>query len=173
MRYDVFAILMLLAVPASGTTYLAPEQFVEQSFDRTPAMQTLWLTPTLQAGAKKILGHSYGALRIRYWRRGARSLWILNEIGKERPITVGVVVDAGRIANVSVLVFRESRGDEVRHPFFTRQFDRLGLNDNLGLSGRIDGITGATLSVNAVTSVARLALYFDETIEARGQSASD
>jgi len=165
MKTGTFAILLLLAMPVPATTYLAPEKFVQQSFDKTPVLEILWLTPALQTGAREILGHPYRALRIRYWRAGDRSAWILNEIGKEKPITIGVVVDGDRIVNVAVLEFRESRGDEVHHPFFTRQFEDLTLSDDLVLSGKVDGITGATLSVNAVTNVTRLALYLDEAAE--------
>jgi hypothetical protein len=33
------------------------------------------------------------------------------------------------------------------------------------LSDRVDGISGATLSVNALQNLARLALYFDRTVQ--------
>ena len=95
---------------------------------------------------------------------GTRSAWILNEIGKELPITIGVAVSSGAIASVDVLEFRESRGWEVRYPFFTDQFvdARLGPNDKL--DRRIDGITGATMSVDAVTRVAQVALLLHEHV---------
>jgi hypothetical protein len=62
-----------------------------------------------------------------------------------------------------VLIYRESRGWEVRHAFFTRQFDQAQL-ENGKLDRSIDGITGATLSVEALQRAARLALWLDQQL---------
>jgi uncharacterized protein with FMN-binding domain len=101
---------------------------------------------------------------VRYWGDAGRSAWILEEVGKEQPITVGLVVSDGRIERVKVLVFRESRGWEVRHPFFTDQFRDTGLTGERDLDRDIDGISGATLSVRALKKLARLALYLHTVI---------
>ena len=98
-------------------------------------------------------------LRVRYWHRDRRTAWILDEIGKERPITVGIVVEDDAASMVRVLEFRESRGWEVRYHFFTDQFNDVRLDRGDELDRQIDGITGATLSVNAVTRAVRLALF--------------
>jgi Na+-translocating ferredoxin:NAD+ oxidoreductase RnfG subunit len=79
-----------------------------------------------------------------------------------------VTVADGAIENVRVLEFRESRGWEVRYPFFTDQFVDARLEDDGRLDRRIDGITGATLSVAAVTRIARIALLLDGTIKTTG-----
>jgi Na+-transporting NADH:ubiquinone oxidoreductase subunit NqrC len=50
----------------------------------------------------------------------------------------------------------------VRYPFFTDQFNGLQLDENNRLQRKIDGISGATLSVNALTRLARLALHLHE-----------
>jgi Na+-transporting NADH:ubiquinone oxidoreductase subunit NqrC len=65
-----------------------------------------------------------------------------------------------------VLIFRESHGWEVRHDFFTDQFKGLTLDGDSNLSARIDGISGATLSVNALRNLARFALYLDRAARA-------
>lgn len=49
----------------------------------------------------------------------------------------------------------------MQQSFFTRQFQGVSLTSNDKLSKKIDGITGATLSVWALQKVARLALMFD------------
>jgi len=103
-------------------------------------------------------------LRVRYWYKGERSAWILEEIGKEEPITAGIVIDKGKIERVEVLIFRESRGWEVRHDFFTEQFEGAKLRKDGELNRAIDNITGATLSVRALTKLARLALYFHNQV---------
>lgn len=151
--------------PAACEEYLGRDDFLALAFPGdTPELQTMWITPDTRAAAEDELGWSPRALRMRYWEAGSRTAWILEEIGKEKPITLGVVVNAARIERVDVLAFRESRGWEIRYPFFTAQFDGLELEDNGYLSGHIDGITGATLSVRAVEKVARRALWLDSQV---------
>jgi hypothetical protein len=155
-------VALFLAATADAAVYQTPAAFVEEAFSgKAPAPATLWFTETMQAEIAGILGHRYPVMRLRYWSEGMRSTWVLEEIGKEEPITVGIVVNLGRIERVKVLEFRESRGDEVRHPFFTRQFEDAGLQNDRRLDRSIDGISGATLSVRALTKLARLALYLD------------
>lgn len=110
------------------------------------------------------MGHDLGVLRIRYWNKNGKTVWVLNEIGKEHPITVGLVVKENKIQQLKVLIFRESRGGEVRHPFFTEQFKQIGITTKNKLERSIDGISGATLSVTALKKLARLALYFHQKI---------
>lgn len=160
MRFLHVLLLLALAAPAAG----APQQPVEATrflgevFAQPPAPKTLWLTGELQDVAYAILEHAYPAARLRYWQDGPRTAWVLDEIGKELPITVGIVVDAGALERVRVLIFRESRGWEVKSPAFTRQFDGARLASGQRLDRRIDGIAGATLSVRALNKLARLAL---------------
>ncbi len=81
-----------------------------------------------------------------------------------------MVINEGRLEIIKVLVFRESRGEEIRHPFFTDQFKDARLDHKGNLDRTIDGISGATLSVRAMKKLARLALYLDA--EARKQDVS-
>jgi len=167
VRQSIHWILCLFCcLPAAvgATDYLTREDFLNGAFSsQPPAPKTLWLRGELRKGAEKILGHRYAALRIRYWRNDdqhLRTVWILDEIGKELPITTGIVVDGTAIESVQLLAFRESRGGEVRYPAFTRQFNGLSLTQDGYLSGHVDGISGATLSVSALKRLSRLALYF-------------
>ena len=134
-------------------------EFLNQSFDDdVPEVKTIWLKGTLKSDVRKTLGHDYPALRIRYWLKGGRSVWILDEIGRDKPITMGFAIESSQLVSVRVLVFRESRGDEIRLPSFTRQFDGSALVNKHQLDRHIDGISGATLSVNAVRILAAVAL---------------
>ena len=106
-----------------------------------------------------------------YWQaenatrsRTAKTAWVLEEIGKEKLITIGVVIEEQKIQAVRILKFRESRGWEVKLPSFTQQFKGSQLNDKNQLTQTVDGISGATLSVRAVTHIARLALYLQSTL---------
>lgn len=166
-RLIVSLVLFMLVAHVGAETYQAPEDFLREVFSGdVPQPAVLWLTGAVREQTKAILGHDPAQLRVRYWRRGQRSAWILDEIGKEQPITTGIVVDAGKIERLRVLVFRESRGWEVRHEFFTDQFKQRGLTADSKLDGHIDGISGATLSVRALTNLARLALYLHQQIPA-------
>lgn len=154
-------LLVSSAAWARGT-YQEPEGFVSESFaGKPPAVKVLWITDAMQPEIARILGHPLGQRRVRYWRAGERSVWILDEIGKEEPITAGYIVNQGRIERIRILIYRESRGDEVRYPRFTEQFKGAGLKDEYKLDRSIDSISGATLSVDALTRSARLALYLD------------
>ena len=62
---------------------------------------------------------------------------------------------------MKILIYRESHGWEVSKPFFTKQFSNASLKKGDQLSVGIRNVAGATLSVRAVTKLARLALYFD------------
>jgi len=165
-RIGLAAILLMAACSAVGEEYLGREAFLSQAFgDQQPGMHTLWLTEETRTAAKAALGWAPAALRLRYWQEGERTAWILEDIGKDKPITLGVVVVAARIERVEVLAFRESRGWEIRYPFFTSQFAGLTLAADGYLSKSVDGITGATLSVRAVERVARLALWLDAQVQ--------
>ena len=164
--FHLFILLSLfpLLVWARGT-YQEPQDFLSDSFNgQVPEPAVVWLTGERKQGVREILGHDYPSLRIRYWRRDRRSAWILEEIGKDHPITVGVVIQDGQLERIKVLIFRESRGWEVRHPFFTNQFEGAELNNDSTLNKNIDGISGATLSVRALKKIAALALYLDSVM---------
>ncbi|RME64612.1 MAG: FMN-binding protein, partial [Alphaproteobacteria bacterium] len=81
----------------------------------------------------------------------------------------GFIVDDGRLESVEVLIYRESRGWEIRYPFFRDQFVGARLGADLALDQDIDGISGATLSVRAMQKMARLALYFHDLVAGDGR----
>lgn len=153
---------------AASGVYMAPEQFLSEAFPKaSPTSATLWISGPLRDTTEKILAHPPSSARQRYWYAGDRSAWILDEIGKEKPITAGFVIQNDRIVAAHVLTFRESRGWEIRSPGFTAQFDGVrlqGADSDPGLDQSIDGISGATLSVRAMRKMAKLALTYHQTI---------
>lgn len=159
------AIILMAAFSVSAEQYVERDEFLELAFGGEPSsMETLWISAAEREAAQEAVGLAPSGLRLRYWRCGERTAWILEEIGKVKPITVGVSITGHKIERVEVLAFRESRGGEIRYPFFTEQFEGLALDDEGHLSGPVDGITGATLSVRAVDRVARLALWLDSQV---------
>lgn len=139
-----------------------PESFVAEQFPGNQKPSLLWLSQQERTEISRILGHAPTQLRQRYWSDGTRTLWILEEIGKEELITAGLVVKQGRIEKAKILVYRENRGMEISYPAFLNQFPGISLTEDRHLSRNIDGISGATLSVQAMVRMTRAALYFDQ-----------
>ena len=166
LKRVLFILLLGVFSSSQGDEYQSVEGFLSDVFSGSPPTpKALWFKKELREAANKILQHKISALRTRYWKNTEQSVWIINEIGKIKPITVAVVIKEKKIAQLKVLAFRESRGWEVKHEFFTHQFKQNSLDDDLRLTQAIDGISGATLSVRAVTKAAQLALLFDSVIQ--------
>ena len=159
MRCPFFlSVLMLANAAIADEVVETPDAFLAEAFGtQTPSPQTLWLDDKAQAALRPIFNHLYPQARLHYWRSGTRSAWILDDTGKEFPITAGFVVDGGAMKLARVLTYRESRGDEIRYPAFLKQFVGVSLAGDR-LQPQIDGISGATLSVASMQRMARAAL---------------
>lgn len=145
--------------------YISQEDYLKKAFaqDIPPKPFVIWIKSDVKETVTEILGHPYHQLRLKYWEKAGKTVWILNEIGKEKYITTGITINTqAQIENVTVLAFRESRGWEVKHDFFTQQFIKIMKQKDTQLNQPIDGITGATLSVNALKVQTRMALYLHE-----------
>ncbi len=165
-RFCAAALLVLHgAWSRADVVHLDPAAFVESRIGAEAPAQALWLTRDVQARIARVLGHPYPQARLRYWRSERGMAFVLDEIGKEFPITAGFAVRNGRLVDARLLVYRESRGQEIGQSAFLRQFDGVGLTPSLDLDKEIDGITGATMSVDAMKRMARVALLLAGQIE--------
>jgi thiamine biosynthesis lipoprotein ApbE len=73
---------------------------------------------------------------------------ITEEVGKFHPYTFIVSVSPkGKIRDIAILVYRESRGAEIAHKRFLHQFKGKSLKSPLRINKDIINITGATMSV--------------------------
>ncbi|MGA9574584.1 MAG: FMN-binding protein [Lysobacterales bacterium] len=148
------------ALVLSASVYETQPEFLSRAFPGAPPEPgVLWLSGERKSAVRQLLGHDYSALRLRYWCKDGRSAWVLDEIGKELPITVGIIIEKDTIRSLRVLTYRENRGGEVATPAFTDQFMNASLKESNDLDVRIDGISGATLSVQALTRLAAMALF--------------
>lgn len=162
---SLLVVVSTLPIAIASDDYISPEDFLARVFlGELPDSSTVWLTGETKEIAQSILGHQPDYLRLRYWGDENRSAWIVDEIGKTEPITIGIVVAQNEIEEIKVLAFRESRGWEIKHDFFTRQFNGAIMQSKHQLDRHIDGISGATLSVRAMTNVSRLVLYLAESV---------
>lgn len=165
-RFAASLLIASIAFQANAAeVYQTSAAFVAEAFPgRSPIAKAVWVTGDLKEDVAKVLGHPYRDLRVRYWVDAQRSAWILEEVGKVEPITLGVVVEEGMIEAVRVLTYRESRGWEIRFPYFMEQYRGARVDSDTRLDRKIDGISGATLSVRAATKMARLALVLDQAV---------
>ncbi len=155
-------ITMLPALVSAASVYETQSEFLDRAFSGSPpAPDLIWLSGDRKSTVRSILGHDYSALRLRYWCASGRSAWVVEEIGKELPITVGVVIESDYIASLRVLTYRENRGEEVVTPAFSDQFIDSTLDSRGELDKHIDGISGATLSVQALTRLATMTLFLN------------
>ncbi len=139
------------------------KQFLNQSFDhQMPKPKRLWIDKEKQAFIKTKFNPSQIKLSYRYWRDDKKTVWILDEVGKERNITTGIVIENNAIRKVQVLVYRESRGGQVQNNRFTDQYNQK--NSQANFIKEIDSISGATLSVNALNKQVKLALWLNKNL---------
>ena len=156
-----------MALPAKAAdVFLEPSAFLAEVFEgEVPSPSFLWLKEEVKEVAKEILDREVGGLRQRYWRADGHTVWIVEEIGKTQPITTGISIRDGKVERVQILIYRESHGWEVRYPFFTDQFQGMTLDAERETSSRVDGISGATLSVRAIVRLVRLSLAYDQLVQ--------
>lgn len=160
----------------SVQVYLTPEEALREIFPEAAATDTVTavLTPAERTALEKKLGQALPSDTVVVLRprdaAGARLGYAVigEEVGKYRPITFMVGADTAlRVRNVEVLVYRESRGGEVRTSRFLRQYRGKSPGDAVRTNRDILNIAGATLSVNALNLGVKRILLCLETLAAR------
>lgn len=164
--YILFAPVILWAEASTDENiYIKSKDYISSRFGvEAIKPRILWVTKDIRPGVIKILRRSNFPLRYRYYKKDRRTVWILNEIGKTMPITTAVTIENDIIIDLTVLTYRESHGAEIRFPAYTNQFHNARLTEKMGLSKSINGISGATLSTNAMKKVGRLALFLHSKV---------
>lgn len=186
MRTLCTCLLLAIAI-MSATAATAAEHHAYQSLDEAlrevfAGADSTWTEPwTPDEAARAALAAQLGAPQppgevvFHRARRGGRDLgWAVStdEIGLHEPITMLVSVTAGReVGPVRVLVFRESRGGEVRRRRFLDQFLGKTRADPLRITRDIDAVTGATYSSRAVTAGVKRVLALVDARYPRDRSA--
>lgn len=145
-------------------TFQTPEAFLAEAFGATvPPPSTLDLDDARQSQLSGVYGRRYPQARLRYWRApNGRTAWIFDDIGKEGyvPTTSGFVVQGGAIDFARVLVYRESRGEQVAERSFLQQLAGAKASGG-GIDKKVDNVSGATYSVKMMQRMARTALMLD------------
>lgn len=100
--------------------------------------------------------------------------FIQHTIGKHKAMTYMVGVDPdGEVTNVEVLVFRESRGSEVRKKRFNYQYHGKTIEDPVRINRDIINISGATMSVRSMSAGVKRVLVLAHELYLQSQSQSD
>ncbi len=89
---------------------------------------------------------------------------VQNTIGKHKPMTYMVGIDSkGQVSDIELLVFRESRGSEIRQKRFNAQYEGKTVNDPVRINKDIINISGATMSVRSMSAgIKRVLVLVDE-----------
>lgn len=89
---------------------------------------------------------------------------VQNTIGKHKPMTYMVGIDSkGQVSDVELLIFRESRGSEIRQKRFNAQYEGKTVNDPVRINKDIINISGATMSVRSMSAgIKRCLVLVDE-----------
>ena len=130
--------------------------------NQVPAPTVLNLDAKAQSEISAVFNRPFPSQRVRYWKDANKTVWVFDDIGKEGyvPTTSGFAVSNGAIETARVLIYRESRGEQVAEPSFLNQLKGAKAAGNK-LSNKVDNITGATLSVQMMERMARTALTLD------------
>ena len=136
--------------------YLTKKAALDMAFPGADAIdkERKWLTDEQKTAIEKISLLEISENRFNFYvgkKSGKPMGYMLIDhiIGKSFPITFMTVLNVdGTVRDVEILVYREPRGWEVRFPSFMSQF--FGMNAQSDFRD-INSITGATLSVRAIT----------------------
>ena len=147
-------------------TYLTEEQALALVFPECDEIVTdeFVMTPEEKSSLEKLLSRRLYEDGFRTYigkRDGAIQGYaiITEEIGKFHPFTfvVGVGTD-GKITNIAILVYRESRGGEIAKKRFLYQFMGRSFKNPIRINKDIINVTGATMSVQCMCAGVRKVL---------------
>ncbi len=169
-----FIILGLQSAPAQNTfkpaerVYKRTNDYIKEAFvDVEPEKNSIWVYGALRDDINDILNNAEKPpVRYRYWKAGNRTVWVLESLARTMMITTGVTVENDAIEDISVLIYRESRGAEIQNRSHRSQFYGAKLDKNNDLDKPINGISGSTLSANSMKRMGRMALVLHKAVMA-------
>jgi Na+-translocating ferredoxin:NAD+ oxidoreductase RnfG subunit len=171
------AVALLCLAPAAHAEglYLSEAQLAQKLFPDAPHMTaaTVTLTDAEAEQVSRLFGYrieqrSYRALTVSDDQQVLGTVFVLDVLGQNAPITFGVgVTRDGIIRGVEVVAYREPRGEEIRSPRFLRQLQGKSITDKVALGADVDAVTGATISSRSATFAARKALALAAVLHAR------
>lgn len=152
--------------------YLNPDEAAQLMFPDSEEIhfEQITLTPDQKKIIEERIGWHFPETSFEYFigkTNGNIDGWafIQNTIGKHKPMTYMVGVDSkGKVTNVEVLVYRESRGSEVRTRRFNYQYEGKTSYDPIRINRDIINISGATMSVRSMSAGVKRVLVLVEEL---------
>ena len=151
--------------------YLTPDEAAKLMFPKSDRIrkEILTLQPEQKTLIQKLIGWNFPETSFECFigeTNGKIDGWALiqHTIGKHKPMTYMVGVNPqGEATNVEVLVYRESRGSEVRTQRFNYQYEGKDVHDPIRINRDIINISGATMSVRSMSAgVKRVLVIVDQ-----------
>lgn len=157
--------------PEHVKVYLTLEEALSRSFPEADSVWSETWTPTQAERTRierrlgwRLADSTFTIFRGRLGDEDRGYATVSHEIGLYKPITFMVKVGVDKkVESVHVMVFRESRGGEVRRGRFLAQYNGKSIGNPIRINRDIIGITGATLSVRAMNAGVKKALAIVET----------
>ena len=159
----IIILIYFLNIHAHSKQTEAETSFLSETFNgNIPKKQRLIVKGEAKDQIKTIMGNNYKKRLFSYWQNDTEQVWILNSIGKYKPITAAFSIQNCSVKSAHVLVYREQHGYEIKYPFFLTQFNNVKIDSTLKLNTKIDNISAATLSVNSMKRMAKMALLLSK-----------
>ena len=147
----------------------AAEKYIISQFDIdvSISMHTLKLDAGLKESMQNKVKQKFYRNELYYWTISNNDTTIAyalmdNVLGKSMPITFLVIMGIdGRIINLDVIKYREAYGGEVDNKNWLAQFTNSTDTSQFIVGKNIDGISGATISVNSLSKgIQKIAVLF-------------
>lgn len=158
MRY-LLAILLFYSTHAMGSEIKSSaEDEIQAQFPGTPRIyfEKFNIPPQKQLAIEKACRQKFYRNKVYIWdihtADGKRAVAILDNVyGKAQPITfLTIFEEDGTIRSVRIIKYRETIGGAVSNRKWLQQFKGWQLASQEKLKDKIDGLSGATISANAI-----------------------
>lgn len=160
-RYFLLFVLLVSPLGQVGASEIKQrsQELITKQFgtETTMNFRKLDLTPDSKKRIEIMVGQRFFRNSIYTWKISINNTTVGyalldNVIGKSLPITFLVIFNLeGIILSTHVVKYRESIGGEISNWRWNRQFSGRNYQSSFSVGNDIDGISGATISVNAMT----------------------
>ncbi len=164
------ATTVLVAAPASATTYFTVEQAQQQLFaGQTMTPLNITMTPMQITSVQKASGVRVREPAVKVWQTSNGGWFYVDQVlGKHEFITYALALNAqGVVTGLEILDYRETYGGQIRNPKWRAQFDGKRFTAPLKLDVDIVNLSGATLSSAHITDGVRRLLSTHQFVVAQ------
>ena len=152
-------IFIFTSTSLAGPIQDASEKYIREQFsqDTKIELHILKLEKKMQSKTQALSKQKFFSNKLYYWQISKSDstiayAFIDNVIGKSMPITFMVIMGVGgNIINTTIIKYRESYGGEIQNLGWLAQFNNRNNQSSYIVGKDIDGISGATISVNSVS----------------------